>query len=305
MEAAHVCHEEVLVAQEVDIQQYCEEVLVAQEVATQQYRRKEVLAEEPVEELDDALFECIRTEFALCAAPLDAILAEIACDEEANTTKLAEIACDSPYRPTSYVDAVLFKVAHDDSQPGGGTQQSPDLPSTTDNSQQKKVRPRPRPRRRTGCRNIPRAPNPYVGVPPTHPKLLQGELPTTTATSPCCSVVSSPTPTLSTPHPHYLHPFTIAIIDSGGVALHHHIFGQPLPPPPKMSRFNIPRLRLYTGLRHEPRAANVHQLTHLTCGTRHQPRAPNQFTGSLGTVWFGGLLLCLADDCFSATLFSQ
>ena len=163
-----------------------------------------------------------------------------------------------------------------------------------------KVRPCPRPRRRTGRRNIPRAPNPYVKVPPTHPTLLQGELPTTTATSPCCSVVSSPTPTLSTPHPHYLHPFTIAIIDSGGVALHHHIFGQPLPPPPKMSRFNIPRLRLYTGRRHGPRAANLHQLPHLTCGTRHQPRAPNQFTGSLGTVWFGGLLLCLADDCFSA-----
>ena len=269
----------MLVAQEVDIQQYCEEVLVAQEVATQQYRRKEVLAEEPVEELDDALFECIRTEFALCAAPLDAILAEIACDEEANTTKLAELACDSPYCPTSYVDAVLFKVAHDDSQPGGGTQQSPDLPSTTDDSQRTvdsqrmKVRPSPQPRRRTGRRNIPRAPNPYVKVPPTHPTLLQGELPTTTATSPCCSVVSSPTPTLSTPHPHYLHPFTIAIIDSGGVnhySIHRHIFGIPLPPP-RISRFNIPRLCLYTGLRHGPRAANVHQLPTLTCGTRHQP----------------------------------
>ena len=97
--------------------------------------------------------------------------------------------------------------------------------------------------------------------------------------------------------------FVCPLLDStssGGVALHHHIFGLPLPPPPKMSRFNIPRLRLYTGRRHGPRAANLHQLPHLTCGTRHQPRAPNQFTGSLGTVWFGGLLLCLADDCFSA-----
>ena len=108
--------------------------------------------------------------------------------------------------------------------------------------------------------------------------------------------------TLTTIH----NPFTFAIIDStssGGVHhydLHHHIFGLPLPPPPKMSRFNIPRLQLYTGRRHGPRAANLHQLPHLTCGTRHQPRAPNQFTGSLGTVWFGGLSLCLADclNCF-------
>ena len=53
---------------------------------------------------DDAVIECIRTEFALCAAPLDAILAEIACEEAAFKTKL------SPRRPTSYVDAVLSNM---------------------------------------------------------------------------------------------------------------------------------------------------------------------------------------------------
>ena len=62
------------------------------------------------------------------------------------------------------------------------------------------VRPRARHRHRTGQRNIPRAPSCFVEVAPTHPKLLQGGLPTPTSTmlaqaiSPCCLVVSSPTP---------------------------------------------------------------------------------------------------------------
>ena len=62
------------------------------------------------------------------------------------------------------------------------------------------VRPRARHRHRTGQRNIPRAPSCFVEVAPTHPELLQGGLPTPTSTmlaqaiSPCCLVVSSPTP---------------------------------------------------------------------------------------------------------------
>jgi hypothetical protein len=49
---------------------------------------------------DDAVIECIRTEFALCAAPLDAILAEIACEEAAFETTLS----------TSYLDITLSNM---------------------------------------------------------------------------------------------------------------------------------------------------------------------------------------------------
>ena len=49
----------------------------------------------------DAAIERIRTEFAMCAAPLDAILAEIAWEATAFET------APSPHRPTSYVDAIL------------------------------------------------------------------------------------------------------------------------------------------------------------------------------------------------------
>jgi hypothetical protein len=62
---------------------------------------------------DDVVIEHIWTEFALCAAPLDAILAKIACNEAAFETTL------SPCRPTSYVDKILSNM-------GGGTQ--PSLP---------------------------------------------------------------------------------------------------------------------------------------------------------------------------------
>ena len=76
------------------------------------------------------------------------------------------------------------------------------------------VRPRARPRRCTGRGNIPRAPSCFVEVAPTHPEILQGGLPMPTstmlaqATSPCRSVVSSPTPAPTTPHTPSLHPFT-------------------------------------------------------------------------------------------------
>ena len=50
---------------------------------------------------DDAAIERIWMEVALCTAPLDAMLAEIACKEAAFETGL------SPRHPPSYVDAVL------------------------------------------------------------------------------------------------------------------------------------------------------------------------------------------------------
>ena len=47
-----------------------------------------------------------------------------------------------------------------------------------------------------------------------------------------------------------------------------------IPPPPKMSRYNQPRLRLHTGLRLGPRAPDNHRKPLFVRGTRHQPRAP-------------------------------
>ena len=93
--------------------------------------------------------------------------------------------------------------------------------------------------------------------------------------------------------------------------LHHHIFGLPLPPPPKMSRFNIPRLRLHTGLRHGPRATTVHMMPIFLRGSRHQPRAPSFEFCLVETLDISdddltsvcdvyGMIFCLADDCFSA-----
>ena len=43
---------------------------------------------------EDVVIEHIRTEFALCAAPLDAILAEIACKEAAFETTLSPCFCN-------------------------------------------------------------------------------------------------------------------------------------------------------------------------------------------------------------------
>jgi hypothetical protein len=155
----------------------------------------------------------------------------------------------------------------------GGTQPSlplsgsPALPSPDVNSQRQTVRPRARPCRRTGRRNIPRAPSSFVEVAPTHPELLQGGLPTPTstmlarATSPCCSVVSSPTPASTTPHPPSLHPFTFddGTIHSSEGGNAHPFCAQGLSLPPWK------------------RTRRKYRPNH-TC-RRHQPCAPNQFTG--------------------------
>jgi hypothetical protein len=268
-EADIQCCQEALLAAEAEVQRRLEEVLATE--ADVQRRHEKVLAAEAADVQrrhesaarateSDAAIERIRTEFALCAAPLDAILAEIACEETAITTTL------SPSRPTSYVDAVLFNM-------GGGTQPSlplagsPALPSPDVDSQRQTVRPHARPCRRTGRRNIPRAPSSYVAVAPTHPKLLQGGLPTPTsitlagATSPCCSVVSSTPPGWTTSHTPSLQSFTLdegAVHTSmGGNVYPFHARGLPLPPWKRTRRKYRP---------------------HRTC-RRHQPRAPNQSTG--------------------------
>ena len=122
----------------------------------------------------DAAIERIRTEFALCAAPLDAILAEIACKETAFET------APSPHRPPSYVDAVLSTMGWD-TQPSLPLALSPSalvpaaLPLPDVDGQLQPVRQRARPRRCTGRRNCPRAPSPPDEGPPSHPhQMLDG-----------------------------------------------------------------------------------------------------------------------------------
>jgi hypothetical protein len=247
-------HEKVL-AVEADAQRHYEEMLAAVAADVQRWHKSAAGDTE-----SGAAIERIWTEFALCAAPLDAILAEIACEEAAIMKTL------SPGRPTSYVDAVLSNM-------GGGTQSSlplagsPALPSPDVASRLQTVRPRARPRRRTGRRHVPRAPSSSISVAPTHPRQLQGGLPMPTsntsagATSPSCSVVS-PTPTgWTTPLTPSLQPFTIdegVLLTSGGGTAHPFcVRGLPLPPWKRTRRKYRP---------------------HRTC-RRHQPRAPNQSTG--------------------------
>jgi hypothetical protein len=54
----------------------------------------------------------------------------------------------------------------------------------------------------------------------------------------------------------------------------YEVFGL-TPPPPSVSRYNQPRLRLHMGKRHGPRAPTSHLDRSLLFGTRHQPRAPS------------------------------
>ena len=104
---------------------------------------------------------------------------------------------------------------------------------------------------------------------------------------------------------------TTAPTYSGGVSCIHlyKVLGLPLPPP-QVSQFNLPRLRLRTGLRHGPRASNLHHTTIFTCGTRHQPRPPNQFPGSQLTaleVWINGMIFLSLGftDCLSSWVVYQ
>jgi hypothetical protein len=231
----------------------------------------------------DAAIERIRTEFALCAAPLDAILAEIACQSTALET------APSPHRPTSYVDAVLSTM-------GGGTQTSLPLalspsslapaapPSPDVDGQLQLVRQHARPRRRTGRRNCPRAPSPPDSAPPSHPHQMLGGLhtPASTklarATSLCRSVVSSTTPSSMAPPTPSLQPVTflgdlVHSLSGGGATYPFRVCG-PTPPPRKRTRRKLRPCRVCR--RHGPRAPD--QVEPLLCGRRHRPRAPNQST---------------------------
>ena len=130
------------------------EAMLAKE-ADERRRHEAVLAAEAADEQRQhesaaTVIERIQTEFALCAAPLDAVLAEIA-------------------------------------NMGGGTQPSlplavPALPSPDVDCHRQTVRPRARPRRRTGCHHRPRAPSPLDEV------LSSPPIPTLGGGLPLCTV---------------------------------------------------------------------------------------------------------------------
>ena len=227
------------------------------------------------------MIERIRTEFALCAAPLDAILVEIACKESRHhEAVLAAETVGRRYEAAARTvesEALTLVRRHEAETWASLSTVSPladerssheaAAGATASAKLALAVRPHARPRRRTGRCNIPRAPSCFVEVAPTHPELLQGGLPTPTstmlarATSPSCSVVSSPTPAPTTPHTPSLHPFTFddgTLHTSGGGNTHpFRARGLPLPPWKQTRRKYRP---------------------HRTC-RRHQPCAPNQSTG--------------------------
>ena len=275
-------HEAVLAA-DADNQRRHDAVLVAE--ADERRRHEAVLAAEAADEQrqDESaatVIERIQTEFALCAAPLDAILVEIACEEsrhheevlaaetvgrryeaaartvESEALTLVRRHEADTWASLSTVSPLADKRSSHDAAAGGTALAKLALA----------VRPRARPRHRTGRRNIPRAPSCFVEVAPTHPEVLQGGLPTPTSTmlahaiSPCRSVVSLPIPVSTTPHTPSLHPFTIddgTLLSSwGGNGHPFRERGLPLPPWKRTRRKYRP---------------------HCTC-RRHQPRAPNQST---------------------------
>jgi hypothetical protein len=242
-------------------------------------RRRHKAADRPIAS-DDTVIERIRTEFALCAAPLDATLVEIACDEcRHNEAVLAAETVGRRYKAAARTveseDLTLVRRHEAETwaslstvSPLADERSCHEAAARATASAQLAlaVRPRARPRRRTGRRNIPRAPSCFVEVASTHPELLQGGLPTPTSTmlahaiSPCRSVVSSPTPVSTTPHTPSLHPFTFddgTILSLGGGNAHPFCArGLSLPPWKRTRRKYRP---------------------HRTC-RRHQPCAPNQST---------------------------
>ena len=112
-------------------------------------------------------------------------------------------------------------------------------------SQLQTVRQRARPCRCTGCCHRPWAPSSPDKVLPSHPHPTLGGLPMPTktlttltqATSPCCSVVSSPPTFLTTSPTPSLLPFTFSskvLLSLGGGTAHPFCVGNP--PPQKRTR---------------------------------------------------------------------
>ncbi len=230
----------------------------------------------------------IWVECALLAAPLNAILDKIERNDIVHKAQALPMTTlphpaamlSTPPCPITYMDLVLSMM-------GGSTRVTSlalaplAIPSPIINGQLRMVCQRAQSCRCTVCCHHPCAPSPPDEVLPSHPHPTLGGLPTPTktlttlaqATSPCCSVVSSP-PTFSTtsPTPSRL-PFTFSskvLLFSGGGTGHPFCVGNP-PPQKRTQRKHQP---CHACQRHGPWAPNPQE--HLLHGRRHQPWAPNQ-----------------------------
>jgi hypothetical protein len=141
----------------------------------------------------------------------------------------------------------------------------------------------------TGCRHRPCMPSPPDKVLPSHHHPKLGGLPTPTktlttlaqVTSPCCSVVLSPTTLSTISSTPSLLPFTFSnkvCLSLGGETAHPFCAGGQIPPPWKRTQHkHQPHC---VGRRHGPRAPNPQE--HLLHRHQHWPRAPNQ---SISNGW--------------------
>jgi hypothetical protein len=236
----------------------------------------------------NAAIQYIWVECALLAALLDAILAEIECNDIAHeaqappttTSPHPAAMLSTPPCPMTYVGAVLSTMG--ESTRTTSLALAPlAIPSSIVDGQLWTVRQRSRPRHCSGRHHRPCAPSPPDEVLPSHPHPTLGGLPMPTktlttlaqATSPCRSVVSS-SPTFSTTSPTpSLLPFTFSsevLLSSGGGTAHPFCVGNP--PPQKRTRCK--HQPCCACQRHGPWAPNPQE--HLLCGWLHRTRAPNQ-----------------------------
>jgi hypothetical protein len=197
--------------------------------------------------LGNAAIQCIWVECSLLAAPLNAILAKIECNDIMHKARAMPMTTSphpaamlsTPPHPMTYVGAVRSTM-------GGSTCTTslalapPAIPSPIVDGQLRMVRQRALPHCCTGRRHCPCAPSPPDKVLPSQPHPMLGGLlmPTTTlttlarATSPRCSVVSSPPTFTTTSHTPSLLPFTFSSkvhLSLGGGTAHPFCVGNPPP----------------------------------------------------------------------------
>ena len=89
----------------------------------------------------------------------------------------------------------------------------------------------------------------------------------------CTTTSIQPFTLVGSTSPGGVHSTSSGRVNCGNLHLY-KVFGL-TPPPPTVSQFNQPRLRLHTGQRHGPWAPTRHLDMSFLCGTWNQPRAPD------------------------------